>query len=385
MRHADMKVLLLSWNFPPTLGGIEYVVGNLYAGIARAGHEVEVVTAAGPDLPEGKGVHRARGGGGLVSYLWFALCRGWSMCRAERPDIIVCGTVTTSPVAFLLSIRFRRPFLILVHGSDVLHEGWMYRRVSRCLFRRAHRLAANSGSTRGLLTEAGIPADRVEVIHPGVDIAAYAAEPASGAEDLLPHLEGRRMLLSVGRLIHRKGLLEFVRDVMPGLVGRFPDLSLVIVGDDARDSLVHGERMRARIGEAARHAGLEGVVHLAGIRPAQDVVRLFYRADVFVLPCLDVPGDSEGFGIVFLEAALAGTPSVSTRVGGIPDAVLDGETGLLVEPGRPEVMAEAITRLLEDAPLRERLARRGAERARTHFSWDVVTARYLSAFERCRL
>jgi phosphatidylinositol alpha-1,6-mannosyltransferase len=378
---ANMKVLLLSWNFPPTLGGIEYVVGNTFAGLRRAGHPVQVITGAA-DAPAQDGVHRPRRGG-LLTYLGFAFFRGWALCRAERPDVIVCGTVVPAPAAWLLALRYRRPVIILVHGSDVVYENWLYRRASRFLFRRARRLTANSHHTRGLLEEAGLPCGRIEVVHPGVDVRAFETEPERGAEALLESLQGRNVLLSVGRLIRRKGLLEFVRDVLPGLVQRDPNLSLVLVGDDATASLAHGERMRARIERAAQEAGLGAHVILTGTLPDAEVVRLFYRADLFVLPCLKLPGDVEGFGIVFLEAALAGTASVATRVGGIPDAVIDGETGLLVEPGDPSAFGEAVFRLLEDVPLRERLARTGAERARAEFSWDAITAQYIQVFEKC--
>jgi phosphatidylinositol alpha-1,6-mannosyltransferase len=272
---------------------------------------------------------------------------------------------------------------VLAHGSDVLHPGFLYQRIIRFLFRRAGRLTANSSPTRDLLVEAGIPADRIDVVFPGVRTDDFAAEPAQGAEALLERLAGKKVLLSVGRLIKRKGLLEFVREVLPGLVKMHPDVALVIVGGDATRSLVHSERMRDQIEQAAGELGLAEQVILTGELPDADVVRLYFRSDVFILPCLDIPGDVEGFGIVFLEAALAGTPSVATRVGGIPDAVADGETGLLVTPGDFPALQEAVGRLLGDAALRGRLAAAGAARARGAFSWPEITRQYEAAFRRC--
>jgi glycosyltransferase involved in cell wall biosynthesis len=140
-----------------------------------------------------------------------------------------------------------------------------------------------------------------------------------------------------------------------------------------------GEQIRAQAAEI----GLEDHVVLTGPLPDPEVIRLYFRSDVFVLPCLEIPGDVEGFGIVFLEAALAGSPAVATRVGGIPDAVVDGETGLLVPPGDFEALAEAVGRLLADPELRARLAATAAARARANFSWEAVTAAYEAAFRRC--
>jgi phosphatidylinositol alpha-1,6-mannosyltransferase len=177
--------------------------------------------------------------------------------------------------------------------------------------------------------------------------------------------------------------LEFVQQVMPGLIRDIPGIVLMVVGGDATQSLVHGERLRDRIAQAVTEQGLENHVWLAGSLPDRDLNRLFFRSAMFVMPCLDLPGDVEGFGIVYLEAALAGSPCVATRVGGIPDAVVDGETGLLAEPGDYKGIAESIVGLWRDPERRRRLAAAGAKRARDEFSWEAVTRRYEAAFERC--
>jgi phosphatidylinositol alpha-1,6-mannosyltransferase len=122
--------------------------------------------------------------------------------------------------------------------------------------------------------------------------------------------------------------------------------------------------------------GLHDHVRLLGMLPEDDLVGLYRLAELFVLPVLEVPGDVEGFGIVLLEAALAETAIVATRAGGIPEAVEDGTTGLLVEAGNHDEVSGAILRLLSDDDLRERLAKNGAARARAEFSWEVIAARH---------
>jgi phosphatidyl-myo-inositol dimannoside synthase len=377
-----MQILVMSWNYPPTVGGIEAVVGNLVAGLRGRGHAVWVVTGAHPEAGEEEGVFRAKGGG-LPGYVLYAFWRGWGICRRNRPDLILCGSVVPAPAAWLLSLWFRCPFVVLAHGSDILHPNWVYQRAVRFLFRRAARICANSTPTGDLLRGIGIPDERIDVVFPGVRVQDFDREPTSGVEELLARLGRRPMLLSVGRLIRRKGLLEFVREVMPALVRQFPEVVLVIVGGDAVRSLVHTERMGEQIRAQAAEIGLEDHVVLTGPLSDPEVIRLYFRSDVFVLPCLEIPGDVEGFGIVFLEAALAGSPAVATRVGGIPDAVVDGETGLLVPPGDFEALAEAVGKLLADPERRARLAAAAATRARARFSWEAVTAAYEAAFRRC--
>jgi glycosyltransferase involved in cell wall biosynthesis len=146
---------------------------------------------------------------------------------------------------------------------------------------------------------------------------------------------------------------------------------------------MHKERMKDRIAAEIERQGLQDHVRLLGALEGDALAGLFHRIDLFVMPCLDVPGDVEGFGIVFLEAALGGAPSVATRVGGIPDAVLDGETGLLVAPGDFEAMAAAIRRLIGDGALREQLATAAADRARMFFSWEAITQAYEDVLREC--
>ena len=376
-----MRVLLLSWNFPPTLGGIEVVVDNLFRGLQRLGHDVEVVTSQGPDMPAH--VFRAKHKG-LKAYVWYAFTQGFSICRLRRPELIVCGSVVAAPAAYLLSRMFHLPYAVLVHGSDVLHRGWIYQKVIRYLLRRADLLTTNSEQTRALIEKVGVSTAKAIVVHPGVDVDAFTGVPNGYAEALVRELEGRRVLLTVGRLIQRKGHLEFVEHVMPHLVEAFPDILFLIVGEDATSSLVHTELFHDRIKAKVVELGLQEHVRLVGKLPEhKDLIRLFYRADVFVLPCLDIPGDIEGFGIVFMEAALGGTPSVATRVGGIPEAVVDGKTGLLVAPGDFPALVHAVTSLFEDSELRQSMGKAAEQRARVEFAWDVIATQYADAFVSC--
>ncbi len=374
-----MKILILSWNFPPAVGGVETHISQLFMGLLRAGHSVEVVTSAAPDAAPRDIVHRAVRRG-LVGYLLFALACGFRQCRTNRPELIFCGSVVTVWIGLILSKLYRVPLTMIAYGCDLVYPGVVYRPFSRVLFRRVPQILAISRSTRDLLLRIGVRAERIEIVPPGVAVEDFESDPDDCAEELMRRLEGRNVVLSVGRLVPRKGLLEFVEHVMPKLVKKVPDVTLVIAGDDAVVSLVHREKVRAPVEEMVQRKDLSDHVILTGMLPYQEVVKLFFRSDVFVLPAVRMPGDAEGFGIVFLEAALAGSLCVSTRIGGIPEAVLHGETGLLVEPGDYDGLCEAVTRGLTDEGLRIRLATAAAARVRKQFSWDAITARYVTAF-----
>jgi phosphatidylinositol alpha-1,6-mannosyltransferase len=134
-----------------------------------------------------------------------------------------------------------------------------------------------------------------------------------------------------------------------------------------------------QVREAARQVGLSEQVVFAGRLDDDEMAGAFQLADVFVLPVVPRPGDMEGFGIVLLEAAASGTPSVATRIGGIPDAVADGETGVLVPSLDYGAMADALIRLLTDDHLREQVASRGRERVMRDYLWEKVAPRYADA------
>jgi hypothetical protein len=231
------------------------------------------------------------------------------------------------------------------------------------------------------LVEAGCKAELVDVIYPGVCAELYEQEPPTGCEDIFEKVKGKKIILSVGRLIKRKGVLEFVENVMPKLIERCPDVAYLVVGEDATRSLAHKDRLKDKIQSKINELNLGEHVFLLGKVSNNDLTKLYYHCDIFTLPCLDVPGDVEGFGIVFSEAALGGAASLATRIGGIPEAVLDGKTGMLVPVGDYSSMIDAAEKLLTDEPFRESLAIAGAQRAKDELSWPIITKEYESSME----
>lgn len=376
-----MKILFLAWNFPPARGGIEYVAWHLVSGLKACGDEVRVIARHDPNGAGDPAVARPSRPG-LVAYLLFALRRSRELLRDFRADVIVCPGIVTAPVAWWVAKRHATPVVVLAHGSDVTHGGCAYRAAMRFFFRAAAGVAANSRSTKELMAAAGCRLAMLRVIHPGVNTADYPPmDPARREAIRAAHgLAGRKVLFSVGRLIRRKGGLDFVEQVMPGLVKAVPEVVLVVVGGDATDSLVHHEGMLAQIQRQVAQRGLEKHVRLLGSVEDATVQELHYAADIHLLPALQMKNDVEGFGIVLLEAALAEVPVVATRVGGIPEAMADGETGLLAEPGDWAGLAHQIQTLLNDDALRQRMGRRGRECALAHFGWPTIVGQYRDFF-----
>lgn len=378
-----MNLLFVTWNFPPAVGGIESMIGNLFYGLRARGHRVTAITSGNRKAAPEPDVIRATRPG-VPAYLIHALLAGFRQCRRSRPDFILCGSLLSAPVAWLLALVFRKPWGLPLYGSDLTAGGAAYRLAIRFFISRADRLFPISRFTQSLAEKAGMDPARATIIHPGVTVEPFAREPATGAEDLIARCENRRVIITVGRLIRRKGVLEFVRDVMPGLIRDLPEALLIVVGDDGAQSLIHNkEGMRKQIEEVITQKNLGEHVILAGKLPDRDLHRLYFHAHVFVMPVLEIPGDIEGFGIVFSEAALAGVPSVATRTGGITDAIEDGHSGLLVSCGDTVALQTAVHKMLVDEELRTRMGRQAAERTRTKFAWPVIVGQYEQAIRAC--
>ncbi len=381
-----MKILVCSWNYPPVVGGIEQVAQQTALGLHRLGHEVTVLAAA---LPEGAaevpgdGVEVVRAAKkGIPRFLLHAVREGARRIKRERPDWIFCTSLTSAPAGWILSKRFGVPYAVIAYGSDLVLESRVYQTAIRPLLRGARRVFPISRKTTELLLGKGVKEERVRLVCPGV-VEAPAAEGEASAKmkALAAEAAGKPVLLSVGRLVKRKGVLEFIRDVMPRVRAALPDVQYWVVGGEPGASLIHRERIGGALEAAIRETGQEASVKLLGRLPDADLEAAYAASKLFVFPCLDIPHDIEGFGIVVLEAALKRVPSVATRCGGIPDAVEEGETGVLVPPGDPEAMADAIVSLLKDPGRLARMGEAGERRAREVFNWGAVSARYAAALE----
>jgi phosphatidylinositol alpha-1,6-mannosyltransferase len=179
------------------------------------------------------------------------------------------------------------------------------------------------------------------------------------------------VLFTIARLVARKGI-DTVLQALPALVAAVPDLVYVIAGEGPE-----GEGLAA----LSRRLGVESSVRFVGAVAHPDLPFYYSLGDVFVMPSRSTPPDVEGFGIVFLEAAACERAVVAARAGGIPDAVLDGQTGVLVPPDDPRALSPVLVELFRDPARRTELGRRGRERVLAELTWERVVDRTLAALE----
>jgi phosphatidyl-myo-inositol dimannoside synthase len=185
---------------------------------------------------------------------------------------------------------------------------------------------------------------------------------------------GSFLVLYVGNLIPRKGV-RFLIDAFHRLPPSIP-ARLLILGEGTD---------RPKLEAQVRELGLNGRVSMPGRVPDPELHRAFHDARVFVLPSIvDQRGDTEGLGVVLLEAMAYQIPVVGSAIGGITDIISDGDTGLLVPPEDPAAIAAAIERIATDAPLAERLARAGSRRVRERFGWDAIITAWRECYAAAR-
>jgi phosphatidylinositol alpha-1,6-mannosyltransferase len=362
--------LLVTRNFPPLVGGMEKVNQHLLASLAELGP----VALSGP---EGATAHA--NAGALVAesplkplprFLLGCAWRGWSLARLLKPTLVMAGSGLAAPIAWTLAWWTGARSAVYLHGLDIIAPSAAYQSLWLPFIRRFDIVFANSANTRRLAIEAGVPAGRISILHPGTGVPALDA----AAGEAFRHERGfgrQPLLLSVGRLTRRKGLAEFVAGALPAIVAARPDTLLIVIGGEAADAL-HGAsgNEQARIEATARASGVGDSLRFLGRCDEATLFAAYQAADCHVFAVLDTPGDVEGFGMVALESAAHGLPTVAFAVGGIPDAVDTARSGALLSAGDYAGFAREVLRFLQPG------AREGFAQASRAFAADLQWSRF---------
>ena len=343
-------------------------------------HRVVVIGPPGcaPFLPAGVEVHACRRNGAagfLIEAAWRTLC----LCaRRQWLSTVIATSGLSAPLAWLGARLQRRPYLTIVHGLDLVTPAVLYRWVFLPAIRAAATVVANSANTATLARLAGVPATRIVIVHPGVEWPLSL--PPAEAFRLRHGLGSRPLLLALGRLVARKGLPEFIACALAAIVDAVPEVMLVIIGDEPHQAIRREQSVMPRLRAAIAERGLSGHVLLRGRADDDEVREACVAAQAFVFPLIPVAGDVEGFGMVAVEAAACGLPTVAFDEGGVADALVPGVTGTLLPSGDYAGMVAALVAELNRA---DTSARRAACRAAARrFDWPHYRARILAVLAR---
>ena len=372
------RILHITRNLPPLVGGMERLNWHIADELSRYA-QVQLIGPSGSAAQRPAAVPVTEVP--LRPLPRFLLASAWqavAVARRFQPHIVLAGSGLTAPAAWLAARASGAHAHVYLHGLDAAVQHPAYRTVWHPAIRRMDGVIANSQPTAELARNLGVAAEKIRIVHPGVTLPTAPQSPAALQDFRQRHqLGNKRLLLSVGRLTTRKGLREFVQQALPAIVQAAPDTLLAVVGDAPADSLHASVQTRASIQAVADAAGIGQHLRFLGvITDPQELACAYESASLHIFPVRVLPGDPEGFGMVAIEAAAHGLPTVAFATGGIVDAVAEGESGHLVAPGDYPSLAQAALQILADDP--------GAWQPRAsafaaQFAWPTLGKKILEA------
>ncbi len=364
------KVLLITLEYPPQIGGIGVYTHQIASGfpkniavLAPLHHDAAVWDSAVP-----YSVYRKKFL--FPTWIWPRWLRlffvVWKLANKEQvTSLFIHHALPVGYVGFLLKRLKKIPYVLFFHGADMTsaksQTPWK-KRMIRFVASNADLCVVNSQAMKKRLEDIIGSEKFIEILFPCPESAFFTPSSKEETETVRNRyaLDGKTVMLSVSRIAEGKGYPHLAR-LMPRLLVRFPHLVWVIVGDGPK---------RAEVEKLIDQLSLQNVVRFVGALPREDLRTLYGIADIFVL--LTHPDDvrgEEGFGIAFLEAAHAGVPVVAGRTGGVEEAVIHGRTGLVVNPYQLPEVEEAIVNILSNHDVATSLRNAAKDRVQTEFQW----------------
>lgn len=365
---SGVKVLAVTNDFPPEIGGIGRYVYELYRRLPDHGIDVRVLA---PDMPGAQEFDRSVADIEVVRYPKRLvmpspkLTTTLEKLSADR-DIITLGS--TLPVGFAAA-KVGLPLVLHTHNSEILYDRLPGTRfLFRRLVERASLVTVITEYTHAALSSV-LDGSRVGYLSPAVDLERFRPDITGlsirqrfGVPAEAP------LIVHAGRLVPRKGQDALI-EAMPMILRSLPATKLLLVGTGPQE---------ARLRKQVTQLGLEASVIFSGFIDWSEVPEVFAAADVFATPCRSRFGrrEVEGFGQVFLEAQAVGRPVIVGRSGGAPEATLDGVSGFVVDGEDVHLIADKAIHLLEDRERARRMGQEGRRYVESSFSWDLRAASF---------
>ncbi len=386
-----LRVLMLSWEYPPVVvGGLGRHVHALATSLAAAGHDVTVVTRHAPDAP----LEELRDGVRIVrtpedppvfplatpTLLAWTMAFNHSLTRAalhaaatDTYDVIHAHDWLVTHTAVTLKEHLGLPLVATIHATEAgRHQGWLPGETNKCIHsvewwlgHEATKVLVCSSYMRWEVERLlDLPPSTVDVIPNGVALPEWRPKPRAVAAARARFGGTGPLVGFAGRLVYEKGVQHLV-SALPELRQRHPGLRVVIAGDGPHRAELQEETRRLNLNRAVSFAGFVG----------PDLPATFAASDAVVVPSIYEP-----FGMVALEAAAAGAPLAVAKTGGLAEIVEPGVTGLTFPAKDPEALADAVSTLLADEPSARRMARKARAMVETRYGWSSIASRTAGAY-----
>ena len=375
-----MKILMLTWEYPPRIvGGIARVVHDLSKRLIKDGHDVYVVTYKEGDVPyyeNDKGVHVYRVDNFMINpnnftdwimQLNFNLVSKASQIieKEGKFDVIHAHDWLVAYAAKTLKESFGIPLVSTIHATEAGRNSGIHNEVQRyvndtewLLTYESSEVIVNSKYMKNELQRLfGLPFEKINVISNGINTTAYTGIDKDYDFRRQYALDNEKIILFMGRLVYEKGVQHLI-SAMPKILRGYHDAKLVIAG---KGGMI--DDLKAQV----EYMGLSNKVCFAGYLNAKQVSKMYKCADVAVFPSTYEP-----FGIVALEAMLAGVPTVVSDVGGLNEIVEHGVDGMKSYAGNPNSIADSILELLLKPELCDMVTKKAKQKVKNEFNWAKI-------------
>jgi len=374
-----MNILIVGFDFKPNVGGMAEYTYQVARHLHLAGDNVMVLSKridgdkefdSGCQYEVRRYDHDALLKLSRIRRNW----RNWraikNAARAHSAEVIISNCLWSEPhICWLVSKFLGIGYGVFAHGLDVNPEVRLRAKMKRLLaLRGADRVFCNSSFTRGILKNLGVLPGKTVILHPGISEDGFNLGLKRSDSPITQKLGlgGKKVVLTLGRLVERKGIDKTIQ-AMEIVRQKVSNVFYIVAGDGP---------YRETLQKLTKKLNLQDRIVFTGYVPETEKSSYYAAADVFAMPNRELEnGDVEGFGIVFLEANAHGKPVIGGRSGGAVDAIVDGETGLLVNPIDVGQIASAILRLLKDEDYAKQLGNQGRKRVQREFDWEGIVSR----------
>lgn len=369
------KVIIYSEDFPPYPGGIAQWAAGVANSLIKLGHEVRVITRYREKYSD-----KFQEWKFLVQYVqgdhWKQL-RSWYWYKSLKqllnngvlPDLIIATTWNCSRGLLAITKKNNIKLVTVAHGLEVTRKMSAIKKkwLSRTLKKNDYVISVSHFTRNKILEMYPVDPRKIIVFPNGVDLSIFKPELETHSLKKKHNLTDEKIILTLARVVERKGH-DKVIEAIPAVLKKIPNLKYIIAGS-------YENSYYNKLQHLIVDLKFTEVVIFTGYIHPNEIPDYYNLCDVYIMPSreLESSGDTEGFGITYLEANACGKPVIGGNSGGVSDAIVDGETGFLVNPTDVDEIANKLFLLLSDPELAQKLGKNGRDRIKKSYTWDIIT------------
>jgi len=357
-------ILYITRKYPPSVGGMQRFNFKLLSNLENITPIASIKWGGSQNY--------------LPLFLIYAFLKALWICLTKPISCIYLSDGLLSPFGYILKLITRKPVVANIHGRDIAFDFKPYQVIIPWALRRMDKVICVSKELMNECIKRKVPEKILHVIPNGVDIEDFVV-PDNLKGDFTVNgyhskdWKGKYILLTIGRLVPKKGVDSFLKNIYPKIIKEKSNVLYLIVGGGP---LLNNVKEIIQQNNLSKHVIVLGQVSM----DSGNLAKVYQRSDIFVMPNVRVKDDMEGFGIVAIEGGAAGLPVVASNVDGIAEAIVDQENGFLIKDKQYDDFANQVLELLSNDEIRKEFGNKAKEYVQTHYSWKTIAQNYLKQF-----